>query len=60
MNQLNRQNILIVLSEINVNQQITNRTTVCIFVLFCVLLSNQISFENSILDLTVPILNEES
>lgn len=53
MNQLKRQNSLLILSEINVNQ-VTNVTDVCFFI------STQNYFANSNdTSITVPVLNEE-
>lgn len=54
MNQLQRQNSLLILSEINVNQ-VTNVTDVCFF-----FIATQNYFANSNnTSITVPVLNEE-
>lgn len=54
MNQLKRQNMLLMLSEINVNQ-VKNVTDVCLF-----FIATQSYFANSNnTSITVPVLNEE-
>lgn len=55
MNQLKRQNMLLMLSEINVNQ-VKNVTDVCLF--FIIFTQNYFANSNNT-SITVPVLNEE-